>query len=234
VNRTDRLYALVEELRAVSPRVRSATWLARRFEVSVRTIERDLDALRQSGVPLWSQPGRSGGYALDRDRTLPPLALTAGEALAIGVALRAAGDSPFAAQARSASLKILATLPADVRRREEALAARVHQVGDRPAAEGPGRVVADAIERQQVLHLDYADGAGARTERDVEPLGLLWGPHGWYLLAWCRLRRGVRGFLLDRMRSAVLLDEPVPPRDDEDLRRELSRLDTRSLRDTSS
>ena len=45
VNRTDRLYALVDELRRVSPRTRSATWLAGRFEVSVRTIERDLDAL---------------------------------------------------------------------------------------------------------------------------------------------------------------------------------------------
>jgi predicted DNA-binding transcriptional regulator YafY len=231
VNRTDRLYALVEELRAVSPRVRSATWLARRFEVSARTIERDLDALRQSGVPLWSQPGRSGGYALDRDRTLPPLALTAGEALAIGVALRAAAGSPFATQARSASLKILATLPADVRRREEALAARVHQVGDQAPVSGLASVVASAIEQQRVLRLVYEDRAGIRTERDVEPLGLLWGPHGWYLLAWCRLRHGVRGFLLDRMRGALTLTESVPERDDGALRRELSSWDTRSLRD---
>jgi predicted DNA-binding transcriptional regulator YafY len=61
MNRTDRLYALVEELRVVSPRSRSATWLATRFEVSVRTIERDLDALRETGVPIWAEPGRTGG-----------------------------------------------------------------------------------------------------------------------------------------------------------------------------
>jgi predicted DNA-binding transcriptional regulator YafY len=103
VNRTDRLYALVEELRAMAPRPRSAPWLARRFEVSVRTIERDLDALRESGVPLFTEPGRNGGYAIDRSRTLPPLALTAAEALAISVALRESAGSPFAAAAASAA-----------------------------------------------------------------------------------------------------------------------------------
>jgi predicted DNA-binding transcriptional regulator YafY len=61
MNRTDRLDALVEELRAVSPRPRSASWLAGRFEVSRRTILRDLDALSQAGVPVWAEPGRSGG-----------------------------------------------------------------------------------------------------------------------------------------------------------------------------
>lgn len=128
MNRTERLYALVEELRAVSPRPRSAAWLARRFEVSVRTIERDLDALRQSGVPVWSEAGRSGGYGLDRDRTLPPLALTPAEALAITVTLRAAGESPFAEAAQSAALKLLGSLPPQVRQREEALAAAIYRV----------------------------------------------------------------------------------------------------------
>ncbi|SEC51238.1 helix-turn-helix transcriptional regulator [Microbacterium hydrocarbonoxydans] len=59
VNRTDRLYALVEELRAMSPRPRSARWLAERFEVSRRTVERDLSALQQAGLPIWAEPGRT-------------------------------------------------------------------------------------------------------------------------------------------------------------------------------
>ena len=71
VNRTDRLYALVEELRVIAPRPRSASWLAGRFEVSVRTVERDISALQQSGVPVWAEAGRSGGYCLDKARTLP-------------------------------------------------------------------------------------------------------------------------------------------------------------------
>lgn len=60
MNRTDRLYALTEELRRVAPRARTARQLADRFEVSVRTIERDLSALQQSGVPIWASTGPSG------------------------------------------------------------------------------------------------------------------------------------------------------------------------------
>lgn len=231
MNRTERLYALVEELRAVAPRPRSAAWLARRFEVSARTVERDLEALRQSGVPIWSQPGRSGGYCLDREYALPPLALTAAEALAITVALRAARDSPFTRATRSAALKVLAALPAHVRQREEALAAAVHRVGDEPAVAESADVIASGVEQGRVLRLAYADRNGNATERDVEPLGLLWGAAGWYLLGWCRLRGAVRGFRLDRIRSARLSGERAPARDDTALRRELARLDAKPLRE---
>jgi predicted DNA-binding transcriptional regulator YafY len=57
VNRTDRLYALVEELRACAPRRRSARELASLYEVSARTIERDIGALQQAGVPIYAMPG---------------------------------------------------------------------------------------------------------------------------------------------------------------------------------
>lgn len=79
VNRTDRLYGLVEELRAASPRPRSARRLADRFEVSVRTIERDLAALQQSGLPIWAEPGRTGGYVIDASATMRPAGFTLDE-----------------------------------------------------------------------------------------------------------------------------------------------------------
>jgi predicted DNA-binding transcriptional regulator YafY len=231
VNRTDRLYALVEELRAVSPRPRTAAWLARRFEVSVRTVERDLDALRESGVAIIGDVGRSGGYSLERSRTLPPVTLTAGEALAIGVALRSVGATPFAAAARRAALKVLAVLPPDVRRREELLSGLIHRVGDHPAEHsGPdAEVIQAALAAGRVVHLRYTDGAGVTTERDVDPMALLWGPQGWYLMGWCRLRNGVRGFQLDRIASAELRDEPAVPHETE-LTAELERLDAERLR----
>lgn len=230
MNRTDRLYALVEELRAVSPRPRSAAWLARRFEVSSRTIERDLEALRQSGVPIASDLGRTGGYFLDRDRTLPPLMLTAAEALAITIALRAAASTPFAAAARQATLKVLAVLPADVRRREEALARRVYRVGEHIDA-GDSSVettVVTAVSSALVVSLDYTDADHRDTRRDVEPMGLLWGPQGWYLMGWCRLREGVRGFLLSRITAAQVTDEKAPQRDAA-LQAELDRLDAQPV-----
>jgi predicted DNA-binding transcriptional regulator YafY len=114
VNRTDRLYALVEELRAVAPRPRSARRPAGRFEVSARTVERDLSALQQSGVPIYAQPGRTGGYCLDKARTLPPVNLTPDEAVAMALALRRLEGTPFRATAGSALRKLLAAGDLDV------------------------------------------------------------------------------------------------------------------------
>src|SRR5690349_9423227 len=107
MNRTDRLYAMVEELRAIAPRPRSARWLAAHFEVSARTVERDIGALQESGVPIYAETGRTGGYVLDKSRTLPPVNVTPAEAVAIAVALRRLDGTPFADAARSALQKLV-------------------------------------------------------------------------------------------------------------------------------
>jgi predicted DNA-binding transcriptional regulator YafY len=112
VNRTDRLYAIVEDLRASAPRPRSARQLAGRYEVSARTIERDILALQESGVPVYAEPGRRGGYAIDTTMTLPPVNFTAAEMVAIAVALARDERTPFAAATRSALRKVLAAAPA--------------------------------------------------------------------------------------------------------------------------
>ncbi|RZU77366.1 HTH domain-containing protein [Micromonospora kangleipakensis] len=208
MNRTDRLYALVEELRAVSPRPRSARWLARRFEVSVRTIERDIGALQASGVPIWAEPGRTGGYVVDRAHTLPPVNLTAGEAVAMAVALHRLGGTPFASAAGAALRKLVAVMPAADVAEAHRLAGRVHLIGDGPTTPVPA-VVADAVTARRVLRLRYADRSGTDSVRDVEPLGYLGNPRHWYLLAWCRLRDGLRCFRTDRIVSVTALSERV-------------------------
>ncbi|WP_446216210.1 helix-turn-helix transcriptional regulator [Micromonospora sp. IBHARD004] len=208
MNRTDRLYALVEELRAVSPRPRSARWLARRFEVSTRTIERDIGALQASGVPIWAEPGRTGGYVVDRAHTLPPVNLTAGEAVAMAVALHRLGGTPFASAAGAALRKLVAVMPAADVAEAHRLAGRVHLIGDGPATPVPA-VVADAVTARRVLRLRYADRSGVVSSRDVEPLGYLGNPRHWYLLAWCRLRDELRCFRTDRIVSVTVLSERV-------------------------
>src|SRR5215469_15020590 len=112
VNRTDRLYAVVEELRAAAPRPRSARQLARKYEVSTRTIERDILALQDAGVPVYAETGRLGGYVIDPAFTLPPVNFTAPEMVAIAVSLAGADGTPFAYAARSALRKVLAAAPA--------------------------------------------------------------------------------------------------------------------------
>jgi predicted DNA-binding transcriptional regulator YafY len=138
MNRTDRLYALVEELRAVAPRPRSARRLAARYEVSTRTIERDILALQESGVPVYAVTGRQGGYVIDKTRTLPPLNFTAAELVALAVSLAEVEATPFAAALRSALRKVLAVAPAAQLAQAEQLMDRVRFIGD-PAARGAAR-----------------------------------------------------------------------------------------------
>lgn len=215
MNRTDRLYAIVEELRAVTPRPRSARWLAEHFEVSVRTIERDIAALQQTGVPIWAQPGRGGGYVIDKEYTLPPLNLAPQEAIAMAVALETVSGTPFATAARSTLRKLAAVMPERDAAAARALADRVRLIApatDEPARQVP-RVIEDAIAAGRVLRIAYADRHGAVSHRTVEPMAFLGKGEVWYLLAWCRLREAARVFRLDRIERAIATDEVAPARD---------------------
>jgi predicted DNA-binding transcriptional regulator YafY len=214
MNRTDRLYALVEELRAVAPRPRSAAWLAGRFEVSIRTIERDISALQQSGAPIWAEPGRTGGYCLDRARTLPPVNLTPGEAVAMALALQGLAGSPFATTAGTALRKLVAAMQSDDASAARELAGRVRLIRKeiRPAPRVP-RLVADALSVRRVLRIAYDDRAGGATVREIEPLGYVGRDARWYLVAWCRLRESVRVFRTDRISSVTLTAEIPAPRE---------------------
>lgn len=211
VNRTDRLYAIVEELRTVAPRPRSARWLSERFEVSVRTVERDISSLQQAGTPIWAEPGRVGGYCLDATRTLPPVNFTPQEAVALAVAIEGMPASPFRAAARSAHRKVMAAMhTADAKTARE-LADRVHVLTDEDHAATVPSLVADALSVGRVLRIGYRDREGGPTLRDIEPLGYIENSGRWYLVAWCRLRGGVRAFRTDRIESVTATAE-LPPR----------------------
>ncbi|TCO20343.1 putative DNA-binding transcriptional regulator YafY [Kribbella steppae] len=212
MNRIDRLYALVEELRAAGSRGRTARQLAGHFEVSVRTVERDLSALGQAGVPLATKQGRTGGYTLDRSMTLPPLNFTPREATAVAVALSRSTHVLFTRDARSALHKIMAAMPERALEEARAAAAKirllVHPVPDPDAdiAEKIWRAVHD----NHVLRIAYIDVGGVETEREIEPQYVVVGPNGSYLTAWCHLRQDDRVFRMDRITKAERT--PTPPR----------------------
>lgn len=213
MNRTDRLYALVERLRAAAPGTRTARQLADRFEVSVRTIERDISALQQAGVPIWSTPGPGGGYSIDPTMTLPPVNFTAREALALAVALSRAGSMPFAEAARTALQKLVGVMSNEAAGEARALADRVRLFlpdGDAPRALSP--TIERAVLERQVLEIDYEDGCGTVSQRAVEPAGFVGRDEHWYLVAWCRLRDAGRSFRVDRIRSARPTGELAPVR----------------------
>ena len=212
MNRIDRLYALVEELRAAGPRGRTARQLAGHFEVSVRTVERDLSALGQAGVPLATKQGRAGGYTLDRSMSLPPLNFTSREAMAVAVALSRSDHVLFARDARSALQKIAAAMPEHALEEARVAASKVrllvHPVPD-PDAQIAERIWR-AVRDNHVLRIGYIDVGGVESEREVEPQHVVVGPNGSYLTAWCHLRADDRVFRMDRITWAERT--PTPPR----------------------
>jgi predicted DNA-binding transcriptional regulator YafY len=214
MRRTDRLYALVEELRARAPRPISRSLLAERLEVTERTVERDISALQQAGVPIWSQRGRGGGYAIDAQWSLPPLNFDATEALAVIAALATAQALPFADAGKRAEQKVLAAMTDGEARRARELAGRL-RLGTfgTPVTRDVLVAVEEAVVERRVVELAYRDRGGSSTSRPVEAHGLHLSGTGSYLVGWCRMRDAGRAFRLDRIVSIRLTDEVAPSRE---------------------
>lgn len=213
MNRTARLYALVEELRAAAPRPVTVAALAARFEVSTRTVQRDLQALMDTGVPVRTTPGRGGGWSIDPRTTLPPIHFTPEEASALAAALAATDAlAPYAGAARTAAQKIAASMTGPASAAARHLAARIVTL-PRPADAAVRAAVEQALTTRTVLRLSYLDAAGRPSDRCVEPAGLLTAAGRWYLIAWCRTRQAGRGFRLDRITAATCTTERARPHD---------------------
>jgi predicted DNA-binding transcriptional regulator YafY len=219
VNRTDRLYAIVEELRAAVPGSRTAGELAARFEVSGRTVERDILALQEAGVPIHSTTGRRGGYTIDKARTLPPINFSPAEATAIAVALVRNDDGPFSAAGITARRKVLEAMSEVDAGRAKALAARIRLFAgrDRVARPSVPNVLQDAVAEQLVVRVDYVDRAGVTSQRELEPVVVLGIDDDWYLVAYCRLRQDFRSFRFDRITAATTTGERAPERSVDEL-----------------
>ncbi|MGD9985417.1 helix-turn-helix transcriptional regulator [Pseudonocardia sp.] len=217
--RADRLVATLL-LMQVRGRV-TAAQVAQELEVSVATARRDLEALSTAGVPVYPQPGRGGGWSLVGGARTDLSGLTAGEATAL-FALAGPGAA-VAPAARSALRKLVAALPDTFRADAEAAAGSV--VVD-PARWGrddrhrPAMVDAlqDAVVRRRRARLTYEDAKRRRSERLVDPWGLVDKDGDWYLVA--GTDEGRRTFRVDRIVDAETTDEPAARPADLDLSRE--------------
>jgi len=171
MRRKSRLFALAEYLRGRRTGV-TADQLAERFGVTVRTIYRDLDALRDASLPVQAERGPGGGYALDRAYTLPPVNFTPREAAVLVVLGRFATETrlvPFVDTLESALSKVRGALTAGQQR--EALAhaekltfAAVPALPTRPAVR---RVIEEAWFEQRAIRVKYRRGDGSPNERTV-------------------------------------------------------------------
>jgi predicted DNA-binding transcriptional regulator YafY len=179
--------------------------LADRLEVSVRTLRRDVDRLRELGYPVDAARGVDGGYQLAAGASLPPLVVDDEEAVALAVGLRTAAQSGIAgiedASVRALA-KVVQVMPPRLRRRVEALRSATVAGELRPGPSvdaGVLTTVAQACRDEERLDFVYVARDGRRTERRVEPHRLVSVGRRWYLVAYDLTRFDWRSFRLDRL-----------------------------------
>jgi predicted DNA-binding transcriptional regulator YafY len=191
-----------EMLRRSGSRGCSAERLAREFSVSVRTVKRDLDALDRSGAPIWSRPGPGGGYGLAVGGSLPPVSLSAAQAVALMAAVAAAPDAPYSDLAAAGVQKILDVLDPRTRARADELAGRVWVDAPLSASRAIRSALEEGMAEQRVIRIRYTSLSGATTSRDVEPVMFASTNGQWYLVGWCRMRDAMRWFTVCRIEAA--------------------------------
>lgn len=196
MRRAERLFRLVNEMRTRA--LCRAEDLSALFEVSTRTIYRDIAHLQASGLPIDGAPGV--GYLLRPGFNLPNITFTHDQiaALAVGLAfVEGRGDPVLATAAREVRAKIQAGLPQpEARRLADAPYFALPRRSESPNHAGYLR---DAIRLRQILRLTYADGERKSSERRVRPLAVWSLPDGWMFSGWCELRQNFRTFRLDRI-----------------------------------
>lgn len=218
MNRTDRLVAMVMYFQG--RRLVRAEELARHFEVSVRTVYRDVAALSEAGVPLTGEAGV--GYTLVKGYHLPPVSFTAEEAMALfvgGEMVRTFTDASLSTAMSSALLKLRAVLPQEQQDDVERLSKGMLVAGSGALRHGLDQRVLlpiqQAVISRRVLRFEYrAPARKEATSRDVEPLGVVFHNGAWYLVGWCRLRDGLRQFKLERLQALSVSSERFSPRPD--------------------
>jgi predicted DNA-binding transcriptional regulator YafY len=196
MRRAERLFRLVNELR--SRGVSRAEDLAAYFEISVRTVYRDIGHLQASGLPIEGEAGV--GYILRPGFDLPAMTFTFEQldALAMGLSfVEAAGDTSLSQAAREVRAKIQASLPEpDKRKLENAPLFASRRDGH---AAPITKIVRNAIRESKILQIEYRDENGNVSSRKVRPLAIWAFSDGWLFAGWCEHRNDFRAFRIDRI-----------------------------------
>lgn len=211
MNRIERLHAILTVLQ--SKRVVRAEDLAVRFDISIRTVYRDLRALEEGGIPIGAEAGV--GYYLTEGFHLPPVMFTHEEArslLLAGKLLEKQSDQATNQSFLNALTKVRAVLDTEKKEELEGLEQKIMVnpfPSFRPMEEDLRLTqIKQALTDNRLLSIKYQSIRGKEpVNRIVEPLGLCFYYGRWHLIAWCRLREDYRDFRLDRAEEINLLPE---------------------------
>lgn len=212
MNRIDRLTAILTHLQ--TKRLVKAQQIADRFEISLRTVYRDIKALEEAGVPIIGEAG--AGYSLVEGYRLPPVMFTAEEAMAFVVAekmVEKLTDKESSQHFKEAMYKIRSVLrngEKDMYEQAESFIAIRKQPNSLQQANRPNTipVLLSGVAQKEVLSMEYQKRGGeAATMRKIEPVGIYYFFDQWYLIAFCQLRNDYRTFRIDRIQNIQKTNE---------------------------
>lgn len=222
MNRLERLTSILIHLQ--SKRVVTGKELAERYEISLRSVYRDIRALEEAGVPIGAESGK--GYFLTEGYSLPPVMFKKEEAAALLTGekvMEKIGDASLGAHFSDAMKKIRSVLRYNDKEYLESLdeSIAVRRFIPPKGQEFPNTFINEilnAIAEQKVLDIEYFSWYNEQqSQRQVEPIGICLMNSYWHLISWCRLRKDYRDFRIDRIISLKIADQRFNKRNRESL-----------------
>ena len=188
----------------------TAKELAGRFEVSTRTVYRDIEALSSAGVPVYMSKGNGGGISLMEGYTLNKALLSKSESDGLLLALKAMGATSY-----PETDAIITKIGAVFKNNQAHDWIEVDFAGwsSKVNEQNKFSKIRGAIINKQVISFDYVNSNGGKSERSAEPVKLIFNAYTWYLIAYCLLRNSHRMFRLSRIKNVRLTGQNFTERE---------------------
>lgn len=209
MNRIDRLFGILMFLQ--SHKYVTAAEIAAKFNISVRTVYRDIKALAEQGVPVSFEPAR--GYFIVQGYFLPPVSFTSTEAnalLLIESIVHGFADKSIQKNYSTVLNKIKAVLNTIQKNNLESLQHTTHlQLPKRMTPDSDClSVLQDAMSLKRIIKVEYVNLNNEASQREMEPIGLVFYALSWHLIGWCHLRNAYRDFKVSRIKTVKITETP--------------------------
>jgi len=208
MNRIERISSILIQLQ--SKKIVTAREIAERFEISLRTVYRDIRALEETGVPISAEAGI--GYSIMEGYKLPPVQFTMTEATAFLTAeklIEKLTDTGIDREYKSAMFKIKSILRSTEKDYLETIENNIQVIRNHYLPDHANNVaflqpIIEAISSSEIQELSYFAGHSQElSKRSIEPVGIFFNTSRWHVIAYCHLRKDYRNFRLDRIRSLL-------------------------------
>lgn len=208
MNRIDRLVAILTTLQ--SKKYVTAKFISGKYEISERTVYRDLKALGEIGVPIDFEPNK--GYSILQGFFLPPIALTSEEANALILITTLSikfSDKTTRTNIENAINKIKSVLRKTDKDKADYLQSQIRVYKSPTETDSSDYLteIQKAITNKQILFIEYTNNNLENSQREIEPIGLTFYSNQWHLIAWCWKRRAYRDFKINQIASLKSRDE---------------------------